>query len=378
MTGIKTHRLLRSARHLSSGLVDVHAALRYRSGLRGGGVEYVGFYPCENLGDVAVYEAVQALLRPSPTVAPPRVKSRLAQRIVDKRPKEVALLGGGTLVGASDYLARFRAARTNAPVAAALGTGVLDPDFPDDYPEGEAVLQAWARELSSCDFVGVRGDRSLQLLADYGVEARVTGDPVFAYADTDRWDPQGGLGVNVGGSKGRTWGDESDYLAEISRYLAEFKSAGLKPEFFVVWPEDLAATAIVRSASGLEDAPVHRYYLDAERYLERVQTMEAFVGIKLHATALALCAGVPSIMLEYRPKCRELMESLSLGDSCIRTDAVTAARLDSAVRALVESVPHYRERLKGAIEVLKGSLADGAAEVRRLAGVSDDRACIGP
>ena len=52
--------------------------------------------------------------------------------------------------------------------------------------------------------------------------------------------------------------------------------------------------------------------------------MSTFVGMKLHAVALATCAYVPSIMLEYQPKCRDYMQAIGQDTATIRTDCFKA------------------------------------------------------
>jgi polysaccharide pyruvyl transferase WcaK-like protein len=55
--------------------------------------------------------------------------------------------------------------------------------------------------------------------------------------------------------------------------------------------------------------------------------MQVFVGIKLHAVALAMCSNVPSLMIEYRPKCREFATTMGVQDFCVRSDALDVAQM---------------------------------------------------
>ncbi len=66
---------------------------------------------------------------------------------------------------------------------------------------------------------------------------------------------------------------------------------------------------------------------------------------------------IPSIMLEYRPKCLDYMESINMENYSIRTDRVTAPLLierlheliknyDSIVRTLDERILFYKDLQK--------------------------------
>lgn len=59
----------------------------------------------------------------------------------------------------------------------------------------------------------------------------------------------------------------------------------------------------VMKMAGVADSPMHMEYSNPLSYINLVSEMQAFVGLKLHAVVLAMCAHVPSILLEYRPKC---------------------------------------------------------------------------
>jgi polysaccharide pyruvyl transferase WcaK-like protein len=88
--------------------------------------------------------------------------------------------------------------------------------------------------------------------------------------------------------------------------------------------------------------------------MDIVSRVNIFVGMKLHAVALATCAYVPSVMLEYNPKCRDYMESIGQGDFTLRTDTFTAqqawetvenllANRASVAKSLFEAVSKFRK-----------------------------------
>jgi polysaccharide pyruvyl transferase WcaK-like protein len=125
-------------------------------------------------------------------------------------------------------------------------------------------------------------------------------------------------------------------------------------KWFVVWPGDLDITLYAAKTSGTS-SEILPIYDDPQLYLHEVRSVSTFVGMKLHAVALATCAYVPSVMLEYRPKCRDYMTSIGCEDATIRTDSFCADRVwetvsswDSrrceASRALFDSISPIRKK----------------------------------
>jgi polysaccharide pyruvyl transferase WcaK-like protein len=71
--------------------------------------------------------------------------------------------------------------------------------------------------------------------------------------------------------------------------------------------------------------------------------MSAFIGMKLHSVILAMCAHVPSIMLEYRPKALDFMASVGLEQFNVRTSDVEPRALFGMLFELVDEWPHLSE-----------------------------------
>jgi polysaccharide pyruvyl transferase WcaK-like protein len=159
-----------------------------------------------------------------------------------------------------------------------------------------------------------------------GVE--VVGDPVLAFAlkDINPYPSPNSVGLNIGTSDGKVWGDETRIREEITSFARHAKKAGWRVEWFVVWPKDLEMTIAAAQASGCTDH-IHVICEDHEHFIRETRRLTAFIGMKLHATVLATCALTPSIMLEYRPKCRDYMESIGQGHLTFRTSDFRAGEL---------------------------------------------------
>jgi polysaccharide pyruvyl transferase WcaK-like protein len=281
-----------------------------------------GWLGKRNLGDEALLEAYRALF-PDFQMLPfdgGRIASNLARRVSIFR---AGILAGGTLIGQGHlWLEIAQAYLKVAQPLVIFGTGVETASFWG----AESTLDKWIPILRQCKLVGVRGPISAQLLADAGIDnVEVVGDPVVVFARSDicRSPVSKSIGLNVGMSDGRVWGGEERVRDEMARLATLAKSAGWRVQWFVVWPKDEAPTRLAAERSGTADE-IHFIYEDHHKFMRLVRPLTAFVGMKLHATMLATCVLTPSLMLEYRPKCRDYMKSIGQEAATLRTDQFTA------------------------------------------------------
>ena len=277
-----------------------------------------GVYGSQNLGDEALRQAVEKLFSCCTVLEFPR-KRHLARLAKVFLPVRNAVLAGGTLINqneiwldlVADYMLRIQ----NFIV---FGTGVGHPSFWNDK------RREWRELLKQCTFVGVRGPLSAQLLADVHVDrVEVVGDPALVFA-FDKWDQSDSytpdsIGINIGWDRAKQWGTQEHILSEATRLAALAKSARWRVRWFVVCSADLEITSKVATDSGTTSDICH-VYNDPAEYMNLVKSCSVFVGTRLHSVVLATCAYIPSLMLAYRPKCKDYMLSIGQGDYVICTD----------------------------------------------------------
>lgn len=268
-----------------------------------------------------------------------------------------AILAGGTLINRWG-LSAFKECMDLFPSICVFGTGVAQPGFWSGRPGWKDTLEEWKSVLQRCNYVGVRGPLSAECLTDAGIDnVEVVGDPVIVYAK-DKWsDTQYApktLGLNIGTSLGNVWGSEESICSEYIKLAEMAKKSGWQVKWFVVWPKDLSITQKAAHLSGTTEY-IYQIYKDHNEYLRLVEQLSTFVGMKLHAVVLATCAYVPSIMLEYRPKCRDYMMSIGQQDHTIRTDIFKAedvweivsnwnSKRESLSNALYKSIKQLRDK----------------------------------
>lgn len=326
-----------------------------------------GWLGHDNLGDEALWHAYRRIFDTHSLVHYPSAGgSALSVPHRFLRIADAAVLAGGTLINRESYLPAVRECTKNIRPCFVLGTGVADPAFWRNWSQWKDTLDQWRPLLKRCTYIGVRGPRSAEVLADIGIDAEVVGDPVLALCDDASVAPEQllprSIGLNIGGPSDRMWGDRETIGREAARLAARARQAGWNVRWFVVWPNDKEATLQAAHDSGTE-AEVYEIYDDADRYLDLVRPLSVFVGMKLHAVVLATCAFVPSIMLEYQPKCRDYMRAIEQQDCTVRTDRFDGGQVWDLVQDLHGKRHQVSLALCERVHALRDSLFRRAAQV---------------
>lgn len=332
-------------------------------------VLYVGgWLGNNNLGDEALYKAYQELFNRLSFVHYPTECGRVLSypnkwfQLID-----ASILAGGTLINRSAYLTAFRECQGFSSKSYVFGSGVLNPTFWQDNGDDGNCLHEWANVLAACDYIGVRGPLSAKVLLDEGVKnVNVVGEPVLVFAD-DRIQKRGLLrentiGMNIGWDHACQWGEPRKIHEEVCELAKKAKGKGWKVEWFVVCSSDLELTKKIAQKSDSNEI-IHEEYSDPKRFMELVRDLSVFVGTRLHSVVLSTCAYVPSVMLEYRPKCRDYMMSINQEENIIKTDSIDCDEVWGIVNKLNDnrfacsekiysSVLHLRNKQKQGVEYI--------------------------
>ncbi len=319
-----------------------------------------GWLGFDNLGDEAIFSAAQILF-PQCGMIPYSGRDGFEIALATKLFKvfQYSIMGGGTLI--NRLPATLQRAKKSLPLAKhsiIFGSGVANPAFWTGREDWQDARKQWVPVLEKCDYVGVRGPISVELLNEVGfTNVEVIGDPVLALAgealpnENDIHEKTIGLNIGVAlGSSGdsQMWGDADDVFQQYVKLAKTANQAGWKVHWLVVWKNDLEITLAAAKQSGTEEY-IHQEYYDYKKYLDLVRKISVFVGMKLHSVALAMCGYVPSVMLEYRPKCRDFMMSVDQQHNNIRTDQFKADHVWEIVKGFDANRPQASRLLYDAI-----------------------------
>jgi polysaccharide pyruvyl transferase WcaK-like protein len=332
-----------------------------------------GYNGHNNLGDEALYGAINTLFKPAKFINfPKKLKSELCFRFLSKF--TCSVLAGGTIISGKLSTINFvKKSFHNCKNSIVFGSGVEDPIFwvnhLSDKEWGEN-LRKWKDILAGCKYVGVRGPRSAEILGDVrAANIDIIGDPVLIFAEDSIAEELNTkekiLGLNICETKGYMWGDIKILCEEYIRLASKAKDKGWQVRWFVLWPKDLKLTQQVATASKT-DMCILQLYRDYNKYMQEVKKVSVFTGMRLHSVILAHCVYVPAIMLEYRPKCRDYMTLLELDEMTIKTDNASAGNIWEKIIFLDKYRETHRQNLYDKIKKIKEKQTAKATECKNF------------
>ena len=291
---------------------------------------YIGLVGYNNLGDEVLYEAHQKLF-PFHKLMPYRKDGIIVEKIADVMHRPLckhAILGGGTLINDGDvWLAKTERLLNNGSRIFCIGTGVESSAFYGEDDTTSELLKKWVSVLERFEFVGVRGPRSKMILERAGAKkVVVTGDTALSLTEENlKIGPsQGTVGITYGDVPGNPmWGDRAQYRSELIKVIKSIIKSGSKVMLLPVWGIDLESNrSLLREISDPNCSMVEAYD-SFSSFSKALQKCDIFIGQKLHSTIIALMNRVPSIMVEYRPKCLDFMSSVGLEEYVVKTSDFT-------------------------------------------------------
>jgi|GEM_PF-1349891 len=308
-------------------------------------VGYIGGQGDANLGDEAMFMAAKQLL-PEKDILPigfPRQERRLEKGgLSGRRYFESIVLGGGTLI--NDYVWKERvqtAIQQGVPVWS-LGTGVGSCGF----GHAEAIdLAKWKPMLADFAGIGVRGPLSQATLCAAGIEnVEVIGDLALSLS-RDRGEapspsPCFALNTMLPPSHNQDTGDYSA-LAELESVVSELCQRGWHPVPIAMHRADVEPLTRLLQKTGVENIAIE-VIPDAETFFRRVAPCHFTLAVRLHTAVLSCCVGVPPLLLGYRAKCLDFMQSMELEEWHLTLETVTPGEISAKTRELARQSGQLR------------------------------------
>lgn len=292
---------------------------------------YSGFVDYFNLGDEAIWEATKIQFSPFDLLYAPLINNSITKQIVESKKYQLGILGGGTLIGdnlkdgTNPFRQQFESVVHRCSNYIVLGTGVGPVS---SIKKQNLWLNDWKRILENCSYIGVRGPESIKSLENIGIQAEIFGDPACLLSqNAGYWSPKNNvIGVNI---RPISIDSEFNVIEEIQNFLLNQIKQGFQIEFFIVSPSDIPINKQIAKNLNLEGAKFHYFYKSAFNYLSAVKSVNAFIGFRLHSVILSMCAGVPSIMIEYDRKCYDFMKSINMENLNINVNFVQQEKLQN-------------------------------------------------
>jgi len=337
----------------------------------------MGWTHNNNLGDEVIFAAFKKLFGDIFTF---RQKNGLSyfNKIMKNLHYDLLFFGGGQLINKTTsnpyekygYYTLFKEMKANRKII--FGTGVIDPSFWKYACGVDSRNAMWAKLLNEyADYIGVRGAMSREFLLSWGVKkpVKIIGDLslIFSKDRIQKKKYTKTIGINISSTSNILWGKNDDiFLNKMVKVLSTLKKEGWDIRFFPVCPKDLMTTQKIAGILNIPANNINTDYLSLTNFFAKVSEVDVFVGEKLHSTIFALCTHTPAIMLDYRPKCYEFMESFDLLDYNIRIDKLKVENLLEKIDHLYNSIDILQKHIHSKCSFYKKLLQEEAKTVMKL------------
>ena len=334
-------------------------------------IAYVGWLGRDNLGDEALFDMAKECFSDFDLENVVLKRKAAIQKFFLKRKGYAGcLLGGGTLLYSGyQNLRTVEFFQSIGVPLFAYGSGVSCGVVMGDDSDQDRI-ERWDKVIAGMSRVGVRGPISAKCLKERGFDnVDIVGDPgVLTGSNSVAVGEDKVIGVNIGTARNDVWGgDESNIVPETVGAVKLFRENGWTVKLFTIWPKDDQMVMELAEKAGVDRSDIVRSYVDCRDYQSKAAQCTVFMGLKLHATILACAEGVPSIMLSYRVKCDDFMESIDADDRVVRVDEMNSQNMYDMAEAVYakrsevaasqsKAVSEYREKLSEYVEYISQNL----------------------
>jgi polysaccharide pyruvyl transferase WcaK-like protein len=298
-----------------------------------------------NLGDDAMFEAICRLLpdRHLITFALPDQESYLGHLGLSGRSYfDSIILGGGTLINPAWLEAVTEAARKEVPLYT-FGTGVGSCGF--EQPDGVDVSE-WRSLLGGFARLGVRGPRSKRSLEALGLRnAEVVGDLALSLTSDRAVEPAKDppqVALNIAMPSGQDYDAPANaFLSDVATAVRRLVKQGWQVVPFAMASMDTPPVTRFLQEVDLAHLPVP-VLTTTRQFFDLIAPCTFTIAVRLHGAILSTCIGVPPLMLGYRDKCLDFMESVELTEWHIALGDAAPGEISDRTARLAEVAPSLR------------------------------------
>lgn len=307
---------------------------------------YVGCTGHDNLGDEAILKAITLMLKPNfclyEILYTKPSSGKFLRKFLVKKPDYI-ILGGGTIIrkrANESYLKILNESIKSWPDAktTTLGPGVSEPHFAEfiGFP---IDIEGWKVFLNNSSYVSVRGVRSKKLLESWNLNKDVIifHDPAiwFTRENFNQKQKQKRIGLNFADIGNRIYGKDRDL---IKVFALEFISILQKNDWTIfLYPTTKSDMDFMLDSIGLKYMQgLRRYnnYTNLEKSLNFLESMDVFVGQRLHSIIFAATVSTPFFALEYEPKTKDFLETINMPTYAEQVDRLDAKEIFNKIEKI--------------------------------------------
>jgi len=263
----------------------------------------------------------------------------------------ITLFGGGTVLPIIRFWVRPN--RYNY----AFGVGVRDLAFwPEFYPK-EVIEKT---KKFNFRLLGVRGEMSRELLRGWEINSEVIGDPCLLLEPSSYKEKNDLIVLNLS-SKRRMWGYANErVLREAIKLCRTLKGEGYSIVLVPFCKDDIP---LVNRVSETAHVEVFENYRDIQATINFIASSCVLIGERLHSAIFSASTYTPFIMIAYRPKCFDFVNTVGFRKYTIRTDEMSSERVITLFNDLMENWNYMRSQLIRNVEKYRKKLREFANRI---------------
>ena len=318
---------------------------------------YIGCTGQGNLGDEAILKATSLMLAGhlylyEISYAKPSSGKFLRKWII-KNPDYI-ILGGGTIIrkGADEsYLKILNDSIQlwSSVKIVILGPGVAEPDFAE-YIGFPIDILGWKKLLKKSSFISVRGIRSKKILDSWLLDKNINilHDPAiwFSRKNLIKKQKQKRIGLNFADIGDRIYGKNPDLIKNFAMELVSI----LQKENWTIflYPTTKSDMDFMLNDIGLKhikDLIRYDNYTSMEKSLDFLESLDIFVGQRLHSIIFAATVSTPFYALEYEPKTKDFLETINMENYGEKVDKMEADEVLKKIDAIYLNIDFEQSEL---------------------------------
>ncbi|GAA0871229.1 hypothetical protein GCM10009117_03750 [Gangjinia marincola] len=330
---------------------------------------YVGCTDMDNLGDEAIYDAIESMLKTKIALYKLSYKKPSAGKIFRKyfiENPDYIVLGGGTIIRKAKnesylkLLYHFKGRYPNAKVIT-LGPGVADPEFANEI--GFPIdIPSWKEILKDSPFISVRGILSKKEIQSWGISnVDILHDPGVYYTrqNLKRKKKNKTIGINFCNIGDRIHGADKSV---VEKFAFNFVQRLINDNWNIyLYPTTKSDLNYMLNTISLKKFSELRSYENYERISEAIDFLEGldvFAGQRLHAMIFSAAAHTPFHAFEYEPKTSDFLNTIGFYNYSTKVNQLDVENIIHKIDGLYDNLDDEQLNLFNALTLAKKEQSD--------------------
>ncbi|MFD2698602.1 polysaccharide pyruvyl transferase family protein [Mesonia sediminis] len=326
---------------------------------------YVGCTGMQNLGDNAILVAIKKSFESKLNIYEISYNKPSSGRFLRKimSSPDFIILGGGTIIRKrrnESYLRILNKMLNRYPNSKliVLGPGVADPEFAQmiNFPVDKV---GWRDTLNKATFLSVRGVLSKKELEKWSVKTniKVYHDPAiyFTKSEIKLKSKTKKIGLNFANISNRIYGGDQRTIEKFAYKLVErLINTGWEVYLYPTTRQDTEYMLEKIRLKDFKEITVYYNYSNLKKSLSFLESLDVFVGQRLHSIIFSACVGTPFHALEYEPKISDFIYTTGLTSAYkTKVDNLSVDEILLKINHLYSNLDYEQQKLFGKMIKIK-------------------------